>query len=90
MFSKNFVVNENGVRKYVKLDLSDEQESLIENDTLNNHVKLLSKCLNEAKKLAISHKVNTELCQVNLAITLFEKMASHVSYIKEEELKKSL
>src|SRR3989338_7539452 len=67
--------------------LSEEEEKQVEQDCRRENIRILDECLSDAKAIAIKHRLNTEENQVRLAITLFEKRASHEIFWKESKAK---
>lgn len=67
--------------------LTAEEERQVEEECQQQNYRLLDQCLEEARSLAIKHGINNEDNVARLAITLFEKKASHVVYWKESKAK---
>ncbi len=67
--------------------LSEEEEKQVEESCKKENFRLLDRCLNEAKALAIKQGINTEDNVTRLAIALFEKQASHLVFWKESRAK---
>ncbi len=70
-----------------EVTLTEEEERKAEEECRTHNFRLLDQCLDEAKALAIKHRLNTEENQVQLAIALFEKQASHHVFWKENKAK---
>ncbi len=88
-FSKTFPKNVPGSNYPVweEITLTEEEERQVEQECKQENFRLLNRCLEESKALAIRHGVNTEENRVNLAISLFEKQASHLVFWKESKAK---
>jgi len=90
-FSKSFPrTNEkSSYPVWEEIILTSEEELNIERLANSENVKLMEKCLVAAKDLISKNNLKeyqTDI--VNLAISLFEKRASHLVYWKEAECKK--
>lgn len=89
-FTKSFpkTTDKSVYPKWEEISLSDSQEKEIEEDARKENIRLMKQCIDDANKI-ISEKglkaYQTDI--VNLAITLFEKQASHSVYWKEKVAK---
>lgn len=70
-----------------EITLTEEEERQVEETSRKANFLLLDECLQEAKALAIKHGINTDENRVQLAISLFEKRASHEVFWKENKAK---
>ena len=88
-FSKKFPRDIQGsnypVWEEVRLTL--EEEKKIEQQCRIENIQLMEECLNDAQTIAIKGRVNTDENVARLAISLFEKRASHEIYWKEKKAK---
>jgi hypothetical protein len=74
--------------RWEDLTLSDEEEKRIEDRAREENLKIMSECIDDARKMFIDK--NMKEYQTNViavAIALFEKRASHSVYWKENELR---
>ncbi|MBS3116879.1 hypothetical protein J4421_04760 [Candidatus Woesearchaeota archaeon] len=88
-FSKTFpkTIPGSNFPVWEEITLTEEEERQAEEDCRRENFRLLDQCLDEAKALAIKHRLNTEENQVALGIALFEKRASHEVFWKESKAK---
>ena len=89
-FSKSFPKTLEGVSypKWVDVYLSHEEESEVEESTRLENRELMIKCIQDAKEIARSTQLNNYQSDIiNMAISLFEKLASHSVYAKERRCK---
>jgi len=64
--------------------LTDSEEKNIELSAKNINIELMKQCISDAKKIVEDTDLNQEKYDViHIAITLFEKLSSHVVYHKE-------
>ncbi len=84
-FSKRFPKDVPGSNYPVwrEISLTEQEEEEIERQCREHNLSLLDESLSEAKALAIKHGINTEESVAALAVTLFEKRASHAVFWKE-------
>ena len=74
--------------KWEEVSLTEAEEKLEEEKARNENIKIIKECIEDAK--AIIKEKNLKPYQtdiINLAISLFEKRASHLVYWKEEKAK---
>ncbi len=89
-FSKSFprTNSKSSYPVWEEIFLNSEEESLVEEEAYSENIKIMKKCLDDAK-LIISNQglkpYQTDI--VNLAISLFEKNSSHLVYWKESKCK---
>src|SRR3989338_7245465 len=88
-FSKTFpkTIPGSNYPLWEEVTLTDQEEQDAEEQCKRENVRLLDECLQTAKAIAIKHSMNTEENQVQLAIALFEKRASHEIFWKENKAK---
>lgn len=88
-FSKTFpkTIPGSNFPVWEEITLTEEEERQAEEACRRENFLLLDQCLDEAKALAIKHRLNTEENQVQLGIALFEKRASHEVFWKESRAK---
>lgn len=67
--------------------LTEEEEKQVEQECQQKNLGLLDEAIQQAKKLAIKHAINTEENVAHLAIALFEKQSSHLIFWKESKAK---
>ena len=70
-----------------EVELTAEEEREVEERCRRENFHLLDGCLQEAKALAIQHRMNQEDIVARLAVALFEKQASHSIFWKEHRAK---
>ncbi len=89
-FSKSFprTLKGSNYPTWEEVYLSDEEEKEAEETAKKENIILMKECIDEAKKI-ISEKNFKEYQTdvVNLAISLFDKTASHQVYHKEKMIK---
>ena len=89
-FSKSFPRTIKGINypKWEEVFLSDEEEQQVEKACREENVTLFKQCLDDAKNI-FSEKAlkDFQTDMVRVAISLFEKRASHEVYWKEREAK---
>lgn len=89
-FSKRFprTVKGQSYPEWEEIYLTEEEERQEERKSKQENIKLLSECIEDAKKIIKARNLKpyqTDL--INMAISLFEKRASHTVYSKEERAK---
>ena len=89
-FSKSFprTVKGSNYPRWEEIFISDEEEALEEQKCRIENIHLMKECIDDAKKIFKEKdlkRYQTDL--VNLAISLFEKRASHSVYWKERKAK---
>ncbi len=68
--------------------LSTEEEAKLEQDARENGLKVMRECLHDAEEIVKGQGMKDfQTNVVQLAISLFEKRASHAVYWKEEAVK---
>ncbi len=88
-FSKTFpkTVPGSNFPVWEEVFLTDEEEQSVEEQCRRENFRILDQCLDDAKALAIKHRLNTEENQIALGVALFEKRASHEVFWKENKAK---
>ncbi|MBN2454434.1 hypothetical protein JXB11_02715 [Candidatus Woesearchaeota archaeon] len=89
-FSKRFprTVKGSPYPSWEEIALTDSEEREIEEQSRQENIKLFQECIEDAKKIASSKSLKdyqTDL--IHIAISLFEKRASHSVYQKERRCK---
>lgn len=89
-FSKSFPwTSENSTYpKWEEISLNDSEEKEVEEKAKKENIKLMKECIDQAKEI-IKEKGLKEYQSdvINIAISLFEKIGSHVVYWKESKAK---
>jgi hypothetical protein len=90
VFSKSFPkrTDKSVYPKWDEVFLSEEEERSVESECRDENIRLMKECINDAKKILDDERLKdyqTDL--VNMAISLFEKRASHAVYWKENRAK---
>ncbi len=68
------------------ITLTDEQEKQAEEDARKANLEIMSKCIDDARKLFIDKNMRDyQTNVVQVAIALFEKLASHAAFWKENK-----
>ena len=88
MFVKSFpkTTDKSVYPKWVEVSLSDEEEKKVDKKAKEENIKLMMECIDESKKIFREKDLKeyqTDI--VNVAISLFEKRASHSVYWKEKK-----
>ena len=87
VFSKRFPkTNKKGFTDWIEIQLTDAEEKIQEQRAREENIKLMQECIEDAKRVIREKglkKYQTDL--ITLAISLFEKRASHAIYWKERE-----
>ena len=88
-FSKTFpkTVSGSNYPVWEEITLTKEEEIEAEENCRRENFRILDRCLEEAKALVIKHSMNMEENQINIAVALFEKRASHQVFWKENKAK---
>jgi len=89
-FSKSFAryVKGSNYPRWEDISLTEKEEREQEEKARKENIELMNRCIEDARK--IIDKQNLKRFQsdlVRVAITLFEKRASHVAYHKESKAK---
>ena len=88
-FSKSFARNLPGSNYPIweEVFLTPEEEKLVEEQCRKENLLLMDECLREAKGLVIRNGINSDENIIGVAVSLFEKRASHVIFWKESKAK---
>ena len=89
-FTKSFprYVKGSAYPKWEEVFLTDEDEKEVEQKSEKENIKLMKECIEDAKKIIEEYKLNKfQTDMIRMAISLFEKRASHVVYWKESKCK---
>jgi hypothetical protein len=71
--------------QWVTVKLTQEQEDQLDESVREAHASLMQECLQDAKELCEAQGLKDyQTDTVQIAISLFEKRASHLAYHKEE------
>ncbi|MFH1315973.1 MAG: hypothetical protein ABII01_00480 [Candidatus Woesearchaeota archaeon] len=74
--------------KWIEISLTDEEEKQQEQLARSTNIKLMKECIDDAKKIIIDKALaSNQEDMVKIAISLFEKRASHEIYFKENKAK---
>lgn len=90
VFSKSFPreVKGSAYPKWEETEISDEEEKKVEEEARKENTELMKQCIDDAKKIIQEKDLKeyqTDL--ISMAISLFEKRASHIVYWKESKCK---
>ncbi len=90
VFSKKFPrpVKGSVYPKWEEVFLTDDEELIIEDSAKKENIKLMKQCIDDAREIIKARglkEYQTDI--INIAISLFEKRASHNVYWKEEKAK---
>ncbi len=84
VFFKSFARQDGKFTVWEDVTLSLTEEKEVENEAILENVKIMSKCINNAKRLFEREKMDMKQSDiVNVARALFDKRASHTVYAKE-------
>lgn len=89
-FSKNFPreVKGSNYPKWEEVVLTPDEESLEEQKCRKENIAIMQECITDAMKIMDKKELKRfQTDMVNIAISLFEKRASHVVYWKENRAK---
>jgi hypothetical protein len=88
-FSKSFARNMPGSNYPIweEIFLTSEEEKSVEEQCRKENMLLMDECLREAKGLVIKNGINSDENIIGVAVSLFEKRASHVIFWKESKAK---
>ena len=89
-FSKQFPksVDRSNYPKWVEIYLSEVEDKECEREAREDNVKLMKECIEDAKLMMKEKQLNDyQSDMIKLAISLFEKRASHVVHFKENKAK---
>jgi DNA helicase TIP49 (TBP-interacting protein) len=89
-FSKTFpkTTDKSVYPKWIEVFLTEEEERLEEKKCKEENIKLMKECIDDAREIIKNKNLKeyqTDL--INMAISLFEKRASHAIYWKESKAK---
>jgi hypothetical protein len=91
VFSKSFPRNIKGSPYPVwdEISLTDEEEKEQEEHCRKKNIEIMKECIEDAKQIIIDLEglKDYQSDRVNMAISLFEKRASHEIYWKEDKSK---
>jgi len=89
VFSKTFPKNIPGTNFPVweEVFLTPEEEKQVEERCKQENFLVMDECLKEAKQLVIKHGINNDHNIAVLAVSLFDKRASHIVFWKENKAK---
>jgi hypothetical protein len=89
-FSKSFAktTDKSVYPKWIEVFLSEKEERDEERKCREENIRLMKECLDDAKKIFSDSKLKDYQTNViSIAISLFEKRASHAIYWKESKAK---
>lgn len=89
-FSKSFPrqVKGSNYTEWVDVYLSEKEEKFIEDEVRQKNIVIMKQCLRDARSVLSSEKVEFDESNIiELARTMFEKLASHTVYAKERRCK---
>jgi len=89
-FSKSFPKQSktSNYPQWEEITLTEEEEKAVEQKSKEENIKLLKECVDDAKKIIQEKNLNpSQIELMHIAITLFEKRASHEIYWKENKAK---
>jgi len=89
-FSKNFprTIEGSNYPRWEEVFLNEEEERKVEQKCREENITLMKECIEDAKKLMVEKEMkNYQSDLISLAISLFEKRASHEVYWKESKTK---
>ena len=74
--------------QWEEITLTDDEEKVVEQKSKEENIKLFGECIQDAKSVLIEKSLNESGSDIiNVAISLFEKRASHSIYWKENKAK---
>jgi hypothetical protein len=89
-FSKRFPrqIEGSNYPEWVEVFLSEKEEKVVERECRQENVLLMEECIEDAKNIVKARNMKYFQSDiVNIAISLFEKRASHSIYWKESKAK---
>jgi hypothetical protein len=89
-FSKSFPRTVKGTTYPIweEVFLTEEEEKQIEEKAKEENIRLIKECIEDAKQIFLEQELKPYQTDIiNLAISLFEKRASHIVYWKESKAK---
>lgn len=89
-FSKQFpkTIEGSNYPKWIEIYLDEMEERQVEKKARDENVKLMVECVEDAKKIISEKGLNNyQSDMVKIAISLFEKRASHSVHYKESKAK---
>lgn len=87
VFAKRFPKDVPGSRfaEWVEVELSDAEEARVEADARSEHIRLMRECVKDAQQILSDEQLKDyQTNLVRVAVSLFDKRASHVVWHKEE------
>ncbi|MBU1202176.1 MAG: hypothetical protein KJ583_05330 [Nanoarchaeota archaeon] len=90
VFSKAFprTTDKSAYPRWEEVYLSDEEELVVDKNCKVENIRLMKECIEDAKKIFKDKNLKDFQSDViNIAISLFEKRASHNVYWKENKAK---
>jgi hypothetical protein len=89
-FSKSFpkTSKTSSYPQWEEISLTEEEEKAAEQRSRTENIKLFKECIEDAKSIVIEKGLNESNSEIiRVAISLFEKRASHEVYWKENKAK---
>lgn len=89
-FSKSFprTTDKSVYPKWEEIFLTDAEETAIEEDARKENIELMKRCIDDAHRIMQEKNLKSfQTDLVRIAISLFEKRASHSVYWKESKAK---
>lgn len=87
-FSKSFPRTKDSYKIWEEIELTPEEEKEQETKAQEENIKLMSECIDQAKKLITDKGLKPYQSDVvAMGIALFEKISSHQVYWKERRAK---
>jgi len=89
-FSKSFpkTIEGSSYPQWEEVFLTEEEEREEERKCREENIKLMKECIDDAKKIILEKNMKEYQTDIiNMAISLFEKRASHSVYWKESKAK---
>jgi len=89
-FSKQFpkTVDGSSYPKWIEIYLDEAEERDVEREARTENVNLMKECISDAKEIMKHEELNDyQSDMVKIAISLFEKRASHMIHFKDSKAK---
>lgn len=89
-YSKQFpkTVDGSSYPKWIEVYLDEHEELETESCARHENIRLMKECVEDARKIMNEHNLNNHQSDlINIAISLFEKRASHAIHFKENKTK---
>jgi len=89
-FSKSFprIIKGSNYPRWDEVFLTEDEEKLEEAKCKHENIRLMDECINDAKAIISKQRLKTfQSDLIRIAISLFEKRASHAVYWKESKAK---